>query len=140
MRTDIIRNKLKEIEESIDLVRNHLPPDFDDFLELGLVKDGIYKRIEYSIENVWDICSIINSDLTQGIPYDENNIPEKLIKAGILDREMGENIKLMKGFRNIVVHRYGTIDDKMAFQTLQIHLKDFHAFIRLIEDFLDNKI
>ncbi|MDO5836564.1 MAG: DUF86 domain-containing protein [Methanobacterium sp.] len=140
MRTDIIRNKLKEIEESIDLVRNHLPPDFDDFLELGLVKDGIYKRIEYSIENVWDICSIINSDLSQGIPYDENNIPEKLIKAGILDREMGENIKLMKGFRNIVVHRYGTIDDKMAFQTLQIHLKDFHAFIRLIEDFLDNKI
>ncbi|HII84283.1 MAG TPA: DUF86 domain-containing protein [Methanobacterium subterraneum] len=140
MRTDIIRNKLKEIEESVDLVRNHLPPDFDDFLKLGLVKDGIYKRIEYSIENVWDICSIINSDLTQGIPYDENNIPEKLIKAGILDREMGDNIKLMKGFRNIVVHRYGTIDDKVAFQTLQVHLEDFHAFIRLIEDFLDNNI
>lgn len=137
MRTDIIRNKLKEIEESVDLVRNHLPTDFDDFLELGLVKDGIYKRIEYSVENVWDICSIINSDLTQGIPYDENNIPEKLIKAGILDREMGDNIKLMKGFRNIVVHRYGTIDDKVAFQTLQVHLEDFHIFIRQIEDFLD---
>lgn len=49
MRPDIIRNKMKEIQESVNLVETNLPPNFDDFMELGLVKDGIYKRIEYSI-------------------------------------------------------------------------------------------
>jgi uncharacterized protein YutE (UPF0331/DUF86 family) len=139
MRPDIIRNKMKEIQESVYLVQNNLPQNFDDFLELGLVKDGIYKRIEYSIENVWDICSIINSDLSQGIPYDEENILDNLIKAGILDDELGKKLKLMKGFRNIVVHRYGNIDDELAFQTLQEHLEDFNYFLTEIEDFLNRK-
>jgi len=139
MRPDIIRNKMKEIQESVYLVKTNLPYDFDDFLELGLVKDGIYKRIEYSIENVWDICSIINSDLSKGIPYDEENILDNLIKAGIFDKELGEKLKTMKGFRNIVVHRYGSIDDKLAFQTLQEHLEDFQYFTRQVEDFLNRK-
>lgn len=136
MRPDIIRNKMKEIQESVNLVETNLPPNFDDFMELGLVKDGIYKRIEYSIENVWDICSIINSDLSNGIPYDEENILDNLVNTGILNKDLGEKLKLMKGFRNIVVHRYGSIDDKLAFETLQEHLKDFQDFIQQVEDFL----
>lgn len=139
MRPDIIRNKMKEIQESVYLVETNLPPNFDDFMELGLVKDGIYKRIEYSIENVWDICSIINSDLSNGIPHDEENILDNLINTGILDKDIGEKLKLMKGFRNIVVHRYGSIDDKLAFQTLQEHLEDFQYFIQQVEEFLSRK-
>lgn len=34
----------KEIEESLDLVKKHLPSGFEEFLNLGLVKDGIYKK------------------------------------------------------------------------------------------------
>jgi uncharacterized protein YutE (UPF0331/DUF86 family) len=139
MRPDIIRNKMKEIQESVYLVQNNPPQNFDDFLELGLVKDGIYKRIEYSIENVWDICSIINSDLSNGIPQDEESILDNLINTGILDIDIGEKLKLMKGFHNIVVHRYESIDDKLAFQTLQEHLEDFQYFIQQIEDFLSRK-
>jgi uncharacterized protein YutE (UPF0331/DUF86 family) len=45
----------------------------------------------------------------------------------------------MKGFRNIVVQRYGSIDDKLAFQTLQEHLEDFPDFIQQVEDFLNRK-
>lgn len=137
MRHDIIRNKLKEIQESVDLVEKNLPNNLEDFYHLGLVKDGIYKRIEYSVENVWDICSIINSDLSQGIPRDENNILDNLMRNGILDVDLVEKLKTMKGFRNIVVHRYGSIDDKISFQTLQEHLEDFHDFTQQVENFLN---
>jgi uncharacterized protein YutE (UPF0331/DUF86 family) len=130
---------MKEIQESVYLVETNLPQDFNDFLKLGLVKDGIYKRIEYSIENVWDICSIINSDLSNGIPHDEENILDNLINTGIIDKDLGEKLKLIKGFRNIVVHRYGNIDDELAFQTLQEHLEDFHYFTQQVEDFLNGE-
>ena len=39
----------KEIEESLNLVKKHLPSGFEEFLNLGLVKDGIYKKIEFSM-------------------------------------------------------------------------------------------
>jgi len=54
-----------------------------------------------------------------------------------LSEEMGEKLKAMKGFRNIVVHRYGRIDDRIAFEILKENLPDFYAFIRKIEEFLE---
>jgi hypothetical protein len=42
MREQIIRTKLQEIEESIELVEAHLPNTFEEFSMMGLVKDGMY--------------------------------------------------------------------------------------------------
>jgi len=137
MRKEIIRTKMKEIEESIRLVEEHLPDTFEEFAGLGLIKDGIYKRIEFAIENVFDICAIINTDLELGIPSDDKDIIENLVRNEILSEEMGEKLKAMRGFRNIVVHRYGRIDDRIAFEILKENLPDFYAFIRKIEEFLE---
>ena len=124
---------MKEIEESIRLVEENLPDTFEEFSDLGLIKDGIYKRIEFAIENVLDICAIINTDLELGIPHDDKDIIENLVKKKILSEEMREKLKEMKGFKNIVVHRYGRIDDNIAFEILKENLPDFYAFIGKIE-------
>jgi len=136
IRTDIIRTKIKEIEESLNLVEEHLPSTFEEFSGLGLIKDGIYKRMEFCIENVFDICAIINTDLELGIPRDDEDIVANLVKNEILSEGMREKLKGMKGFRNIVVHRYGAIDDKLAFEILKENSGDFYAFIKRIEEFL----
>ena len=43
IRNTIIRIKLQEMTESVELVQEHLPESADTFRRLGLVKDGIYK-------------------------------------------------------------------------------------------------
>ena len=138
MRKEIIRTKIKEIEESIELVGENLPDTFEEFSSMGLIKDGIYKRIEFAIENVFDICAIINTDLELGIPGDDEEIVENLVKNTILSEEMREKLKLMKGFRNIVVHRYGKIDDNLAFEILKKNIRDFYDFIRRVEEILED--
>lgn len=138
MRTEIIRTKIAEIQESLELVRTHLPKSFEDFATLGLVKDGIYKRIEFCIENVFDICAIINTDLRLGIPRSDEDILEILIRNRIFDEEMNPKLKSMKGFRNILVHRYGGIDDRLAYEFLIENLQDFDAFIMKITDYIKN--
>ena len=136
MRKEIIRTKLQEIEESINIVKRHLPKKLEDFLELGLIKDGIYKKIEFAIENVIDICNIINSDLRLGIPREEVEVIENLRKNKIISKKLGEKIKGMRGFRNFLVHRYGAIDDRIAFKEIKKGLKDFGNFKKEIEKFL----
>ncbi|MCK9308136.1 MAG: DUF86 domain-containing protein [Methanoculleus sp.] len=42
----------------------------------------------------------------------------------------------MKGFRNIVVHRYGAIDDPLAFSILKEHIGDYSLFRQEVERFL----
>ncbi len=136
LRKDIIKTKIKEIEESTSLVEENLPKKFKEFLELGIIKDGIYKRIEFAIENVLDICATINSDLDLGIPSSEEDIVDNLVKNRIIGADMGRKIKDMKGFRNFLVHRYGKIDDRVAFDNIKEGLEDFSKFIREIENFL----
>ena len=52
LRTELIRSKLVDIEDSVSLVEENLPSSYEEFSELGLVKDGIYKRMEFAIENI----------------------------------------------------------------------------------------
>ncbi len=136
MRKDIIRTKIKEIEESVHLIEKHLPEEFDEFNKLDIIKDGIYKRTEFAIENIIDICAIINSDLELGIPGSEEDIIDNLLENKILTPENAEKIRKMKGFRNFIVHRYGSMDDRIAFENLHEGMHDFFIITTSIWDFV----
>jgi uncharacterized protein YutE (UPF0331/DUF86 family) len=136
LRTNVILTKLKIIEENIDLIKANLPEKLSEFKALGLVKDGIYKRIEASIQEVISICSIINTDLKLGIPSNREEIINALSNNNILSKEITQKINEMKGFRNFLVHRYGTIDDEIAFNDIKNGISDFRIFKIEILNFL----
>jgi uncharacterized protein YutE (UPF0331/DUF86 family) len=128
-RETVIRIKLQEMGESVDMVREHLPDSVESFGRLGIIKDGIYKRIEYAI---------VNADLRLGVPATDEDILENLVRHGVFGPEMRQSLKAMKGFRNIVVHRYGAIDDALVFSILTEHIGDFALFRQEVERFLQS--
>lgn len=136
IRDTLIYSKMAEIEDSIAIIRENLPDRVEEFIDLGIVKDGIYKRAEYAIENVFDICHVINADLSLGIPSDEEDVIERLKRRKILDQTITEKLLSMRRFRNIVVHRYGIIDDKVAYSLLTEEIGDFEIFNNHIRHFL----
>ncbi len=129
IRDTVIRIKLQEMGESVDMVREHLPDSIESFGRLGIIKDGIYKRIEYAI---------VNADLRLGVPATDEDILENLVRHGVFGPEMRQSLKAMKGFRNIVVHRYGAIDDAIAFSILTERIGDFALFRQEVERFLQS--
>lgn len=136
LREDAIHIKMREIAEGVSLVQEHLPKTAQEFGNLGLVRDGIYKRIEFAVEDVFDICAIINSDLALGVPTEDDDILEHLVNNDIISKALYRKIQGMKGFRNIVVHRYGTIDDALAFRLLTENIGDFTEFLDEVEGIL----
>lgn len=110
--------KIKGIEESLELVKENLPKDLESFLNLGLIKDGIYKRVEFCIQNVLGICAGINSDLKLGVPSSEEEVVEHLVENRIF-----------------LVHRYGKIDDEIAYENIVRGLENFYKFIDEIREF-----
>ncbi len=132
IRDALVYSKITEIEESIDMVNKNLPDQIEEFVTLGIVKDGIYKRLEYAIENVFDICHVINADLSLGIPSSEEDVIQNLRNRGIIDSDISDKLMDMRRFRYIVVHRY----DKIAFSLLKDELDDFEHFNERIRTFL----
>jgi uncharacterized protein YutE (UPF0331/DUF86 family) len=131
--------KLKEIEESLDLIGSNLPESLDEFKKLGLAKDGIYKRLEHCIENLIDIFSMIYSDLDLGIPSDDDDILKRLNENKTFGDEIITLVKDMKGLRNLLIHKYGKIDDDIVFELLTEHLSDFDKVNKEIVNYFKEK-
>ena len=133
LRKKLIEDKLSLITDSINKVSDNLPSDFEDFKKLGLIKDGIYKKIEFAIENIVDICNIINSDLRLGVPEVEDDIFNNLESKKIFNKKIINLIREMKSFRNILVHKYGSINDEEAFESISKGINDFEIILEEIE-------
>jgi uncharacterized protein YutE (UPF0331/DUF86 family) len=125
LRIDLYIAKFDRIKENVRLIQENLTDNLEDFMKLGLVKDGIYKRYEYSVELIIDVVAMINADLKLGIPNGTIDVLEQLQKREILNLEMVEKIKGMRGFRNILVHRYGRLDEELAYDIIKSKLSDF---------------
>ena len=55
-----VKQKIKEIEESLILIEENISSNEKEFVSLGIIKDGIYKRLEFSIQNLIDIFSMLD--------------------------------------------------------------------------------
>ncbi|MEK6937676.1 MAG: DUF86 domain-containing protein [Nanoarchaeota archaeon] len=131
-----ILKKIKEIEESLELIEENLPDSEKDFRELGLVKDGIYKRLEFCIQNIIDILSMIYSEENLGVPSTIDDILLGLGRKKIFSKEIVLLVSQMKGMRNILTHRYGEINDSLVYEQLTENLSDFHKLISAVEKHL----
>lgn len=136
MRKKLLESKLARVIDNLNLVSDNIPSNFEEFKNLGLVKDGICQRVEFAIEEILDICSVINADLGLGTPETEDNILDNLEIKKILSKKTIDIIKDMKRFRNLLVHRYGEINDEIAFETISEGLNDFDLIIKEIENVL----
>ena len=134
-----IEQKLKEIDESLEIIEESLPAEVNEFKALGLVKDGIYKRLEFCIQNVLDIFSMIYSEMKLGVPSSLDEILTVLEDKKLFPKEIITLAKEMKGMRNILVHRYGKVNDALIFELLMERKDDFEKIKREIPNIVNLK-
>jgi uncharacterized protein YutE (UPF0331/DUF86 family) len=132
-----IIQKLKEVEDNLELIRQSLPTDVEEFKVLKLLKDGIYKRLEFSIQNLIDIFSMIHSFLNLGIPSDLDDIFVKLREKKVFSEEIISLVEEMKGLRNVLIHRYAEIDDDLVFELLTEKIDDFEKIMAVLERYIE---
>jgi len=70
------------------------------------------------------------------LPNEEDNVFEKLAENNIISEDMAEKLVQMKSFRNILLHRYGEINNKLAYENISTNNKDFLEFKKEILEFL----
>ncbi len=134
-----VMEKLQEIRESIKKVQDNIPKTFQEFSKMGIGKDGIYKNIEFAIESIIDICSMLVKEFELGIPGEDMDILRELEENKILSKEVVKKVIEMHGFRNFLVHRYGKLDDKIAYNDIKRGLKDFEFILKEIEKAINRK-
>lgn len=88
--------------------------------------------IQIAIQAALDTASHIVSDGRLGEPRTNRDLFDLLVAAGWIDRSLGERLRRMVGFRNIVVHGYTAVDPAVIRDVLEHHLDDLLAFAEAI--------
>ncbi len=117
---DVLDGYLKELREI-------LPASFGEYKKIEK-RRACERLLQVSIECIIDICGLMVTGLRLGLPAEEDDLFEKLEQAGIITSPRKQSLKKMKGFRNILVHEYGEVDDLIVYEVLQNNLNDFEAF------------
>ncbi len=119
--------KLADLEGYLVELRSVAPRSFQDYLKIE-TKRSCERLLQISIEAVIDLCGLFVTGLRLGLPSEENDLFEKLARAGVITEARAETLKRIKGFRNILVHEYGGVDDEIVFRAATERLSDFDAF------------
>ncbi len=138
MDKDRILKVLEELDSYMNEIKGIIPDKLADYK--GSVKKRACERLlQISIESVINVSDLIVREMKLGMPSNEDDIFQKLRKEKIVSAKMLDTLKRMKGFRNILVHRYGEVDDELVFDFLKRNLADFSNFKKEVLDFLARK-
>jgi len=130
-----ILSKLDELDSYLSELKIVMPKSYQEYVGSIEKKRSCERLLHILIESVIDICALIVKGLRLGLPAGEEDLFEKLEKKKIISKGMKEKLKSMRGFRNIMVHRYAEVDDELVFDNLG-NINDFKEFRKEIGSFL----
>ncbi|WP_457559695.1 type VII toxin-antitoxin system HepT family RNase toxin [Candidatus Harpocratesius sp.] len=117
--------KIAELEENLSLFSKIIPKTEKDYISSKKDQLALERLFQICIEEIIDISAILIKIFKLGVPSNEENIFDLL--KGKLDNV--EVLKEMKRFRNVIVHKYGKINNHLVFQYANERIKDFYNFI-----------
>ncbi len=127
--------KIDQLDVYIAELKEIAPNSFAEYQKVEK-KRACERLLQVSIEVVIDICNLLVSGLRLGLPAEEEDLFRKLLKADVVSEKMGDKLREMRGFRNILVHEYAQVDDKLVYEAVKTKLEDFSLFRREILAYL----
>jgi uncharacterized protein YutE (UPF0331/DUF86 family) len=127
--------KLDEMDRYLGELDSVVPENFEDYRANVTAKRACERLLHIIIETVVDVCAVMVKGLRLGVPGDEEAFFEKL-SGVVIRKETAEKLREMKGFRNVLVHRYAEVDDARVYDILKTSLGDFDGFKNEVLDFL----
>ncbi|MHA1585024.1 MAG: type VII toxin-antitoxin system HepT family RNase toxin [Promethearchaeota archaeon] len=117
--------KIAELEENLAVFPRIVPQSEEIYFSSKKDQLALERLFQICIEEVIDISAILINKFKLGVPANEENILD-LLKGKL---ENIEKLKEMKRFRNIIVHKYGEIDNHLVFHNAKENVNDFYKFI-----------
>jgi len=130
---DSVLNKKNSLERCIQQVHEYYAlPTEKPFAEDFMRQDAISVNLQRAAQLCIDLANITIRQKKLGLPKDSSDSFNLLVEAGIISKTMGQHLKGMVGFRNILVHEYTKLDLSIMVEVIENHLDELIAFAQCI--------
>lgn len=127
-----IERRLDELNERLSRLEPLKDKSPDDFLQDAYLRDIVERNLEVSAQCCINIANRIITIEDALKPQDYYESILRLGELGVLPMNFAQELAPLAGFRNILVHRYLTIDWNEVYKSLQQMniLYEFTDFIK----------
>lgn len=130
---DRINDKIEEIGDCLTELNEIMPKSFIEYKQIK-TKAACERYFEKIIEAVTDLAFLIIKEKRLKIPEDDKGVFDILFNEKIISEILSEKLKDAKGMRNLLAHKYGSVDDEIAFNSISEEIiKDAGEFIEIIK-------
>ena len=127
---DLIRKRLAFIETCLR--------DLAEIADSSRIENDIRERrfiehtLQIAIQATLDVASHIVASDRLGEPSTNQALFESLGNGGWVEPSLGQELRKMAGFRNVLVHGYVTVDPVIVRDVLENRLQDLESFVASI--------
>ena len=133
------RDKLNLILERTADIEDWTSIEISDFISDKKTRLAVYKAFQELLEAALDIVAISCRD-SRIISKDDYANVEALYQKNIIDERLKNALIESNGLRNRLVHRYNTLDDRTAFESILELLPDFKYFTEVMDKWLEKML
>ena len=128
---DVVIEKIKQIKQCLKRIQEKTQGKSEALGNID-TQDVFVLNLQRAVQSTIDLAAHVVSSEKLGIPSEMRENFTLLEKAGLLPKDLCENLKHMVGFRNIAIHDYSAIDVEVLKSILTQHLKDLEEFYRTL--------
>jgi len=137
---DVIEAKLDIIERNLVFLDEFKGIDYVDFA-------SSYKNVQaakYSLLEIIECCIDIANHIIAvcgiGRAEEYREMFYLLGERSVINKALAERLGDMAGFRNLLVHRYGDVDNEIVLEMIESELEDVVEFERAVARFMEFKV
>lgn len=128
---DIVEQRLLKLEQTVRKLKEIALHPWEEYRQSEALKDRAERNLQLAAQACIDIANHIVADRGFRTPQGYGDSFLVLMEEGIIPSDLAEKMKMIAGFRNILVHDYLIIDDKIVYNSL-LNLDDFSEFAGII--------
>lgn len=83
-----------------------------------------------------DLCNHIAARRGGRAPQDYADCFAVLLEMGVIEDGLARSLQQMSRFRNLLVHVYGQVDNRLVYRVIQEDLDDFDAYQQALLDWM----
>jgi uncharacterized protein YutE (UPF0331/DUF86 family) len=130
---EVVRARLSQLEEVLGQLAEITKMDEKEFLSSWQTQRAAERCTEVAAKTCLDLANHLVASKGLRSPQGYADVFAVLAEAGIVGRELSENLKSITGLRNILVYEYWTVDHARLFSLIQ-DLTVFKEFAKAIKE------
>jgi uncharacterized protein YutE (UPF0331/DUF86 family) len=124
----LLASKIAAVRDAVGRIRSVLPSDADAFAADRTTREIVVLNLFVALQECVSLATHWLADEGLAVPQSYGEVLRTLGERGVVPRDLANRLAAASGFRNLVAHRYGTLDWTRVYAIASNELDDLLTF------------